>query len=149
MIFLEKKSYNWVLIFAGTNDLLKSNKTGDEIVENIIKMLEISHAMHAETLVLTIPKIFCEVKNCSHVSEKRKFINKHLRRYAMINSGKAHVCDIALKLSRNKLSPEERKDFWEPSGVHLTSSGYDKVAEIVYQSLMEAIHLFKGPSLYH
>jgi lysophospholipase L1-like esterase len=128
-----------VLILAGTNDLLMSESPSDKIADQIIIMHEVAHARGAKSLVITIPEIFCERTNCPGVKKRRQIINKHLRIYAAAAGSKVYLSDLALKLSLHQLSLEDRKSFWEPSGVHLKAKGYDKMAEIIFKDLMESI----------
>jgi lysophospholipase L1-like esterase len=136
---LEQRIYNWVLILAGTNDLLMSDSPSDKIADQIVIMHEVAHARGAKSIVITIPEIFCERTNCKNVKQRRQVINKRLRTYAAAAGTKAYLSDLALKLSLHQLSLEDRKLYWEPSGVHLKLKGYDKMAEIIFKDLMESM----------
>ena len=136
---VEQKTYDWVLILAGTNDLLMGDSSSEKIADTIVIMHEVAHARGAKSLVITIPEIFCERKDCPDVESRRQEINKRLRMYASKAGSKAFLSDLALKISLHQLSLEDRKEFWEPAGVHLKRKGYDKMAEIIFQDLMESI----------
>lgn len=133
-----------MLILAGTNDLLTSDRPSETIADQIVIMHEVVHARGAKSLVITIPEIFCERRNCPDVKQRRKLINKTLRKYAGTAGSKAYLCDLAFKLSLHQLSLEDRKTFWEPSGIHLKPKGYDKMADIIFRDLMESI---ESPSM--
>ena len=128
-----------MLILAGTNDLLMSDDPSDKIADQIVIMHEVVHARGAKSLVITIPEIFCERTNCKNVKQRRQTINKRLRAYAAAAGRKAYLCDLALRISLHQLSLEDRKAYWEPSGIHLKPKGYDKMAEIIFKDLMESI----------
>ncbi|XP_028412478.1 uncharacterized protein LOC114535312 [Dendronephthya gigantea] len=136
---IRQETYNWVLILAGTNDLLVGDSSSDRIADQIVIMHEVAHARGAKSLVITIPEIFCERTNCPHLKQRRKSVNRRLRKYAAAAGSKAYLSDLALKLSLHQLSLEDRKAFWEPSGVHLKAKGYDKMADIIFKDLMESI----------
>jgi lysophospholipase L1-like esterase len=137
--FPEQRTYDWVLILAGTNDLLVTDNSSDKIADQIVIMHEVVHARGAKSIVITIPEIYCERTTCKNVKQRRKAINKHLRIYAAAARSKAYLSDLALRISAHQLSLEDRQEFWEPSGVHLKRKGYDKMAEIIFKDLMESI----------
>lgn len=128
-----------MLILAGTNDLLVGDSSSDTIANQIVIMHEVVHARGAKSLIITIPEIFCERTNCPQLKWRRQSINKRLRKYAAAAGSKAYLSDLALKLSLHRLSLEDRKTFWEPSGVHLKAKGYDKMAAIIFKDLMESM----------
>lgn len=134
-----RRTFNWVIILAGTNDIFFDVGPAEKIADQIIIMHEVVHARGAKSVVITIPEIFCERTTCPDVKEKRTSINQRLRLYAEAAGNKAFLSDAALRLSLHQLALEDRKAFWEPSGVHMKPKGYDKLAEIVFNDLMESI----------
>lgn len=128
-----------MVILAGTNDLLLTLSSGNKIADQIIIMHEVAHARGAKSIVVTIPEIFCERTTCTNVKERRKLANKRLRIYAKAAGRNAFLSDVALGLSLHQLGLEDRNAFWEPSGVHMKPKGYDKLAEVIFNDLMESI----------
>ena len=137
--FIEQRTFNWLVIFAGTNDLLLTTSSGDKIADQIIIMHEVAHARGLKSIVVTIPEIFCERTTCTNIKERRKLANNRLRIYAKASGINSFLSDVALGLSLHQLSLDDRNAFWERSGVHMKPKGYDKLAEIIFNDLMESI----------
>ena len=113
--------------------------SSEEIADRIMIMHEVAHARGAKTIALTIPEIFCERTSCPGMRERRLSVNRRLRSYADGKENKIFLSDIAFDLSFHRLPLSDRKAFWEPSGVHMKPVGYNKMAEIIFRDLMEAI----------
>lgn len=91
-------------------------------------------------MAVTIPEMDCEESNrppCLHTRLERKYINEKLRHYARTNDFTI-LCDLAEKFPRYSLTDEERKQLWE-EGLHMKPAGYERMAEIIYQDLLEHV----------
>ena len=97
--------YAWVIILAGTNDILhnsghSSKKAWDTAVHNIINLHIMSHRFGAKSVAVTIPEMDCEESDkppCQHARLERQYINEKIRHYARTNEFTI-LCDLATKL---------------------------------------------------
>lgn len=140
-----KVKYSWVIILAGTNDIVHNShshnrRTWDTALEHIIDLHISSHRFGAKTMAVTIPEMDCEESDrppCKRTRLERNYINEKLRHYAKTNDFTI-LCDLAKKFPRYSLSNKERKRFWE-EGLHMRPAGYEKMAKIIYKDLSEHI----------
>ncbi|XP_068762390.1 uncharacterized protein [Montipora capricornis] len=140
-----KVKYQWVIILAGTNDIVHNGHTHrrrawDTALEHIIDLHITSHRFGAKTMVVTIPEMDCEESDrppCKNTRLERNYINEKLRHYAKTNDFTT-LCDLAKKFPRYSLTNKERKRLWE-EGLHLRPAGYEKMAEIIYKDLLANI----------
>ena len=137
-----KSKYSWVVILAGTNDILhnshaRNRKAWNTAVQHIIDLHIKSHRFGAKTMAVTIPEMDCEESDkppCQHTRLERQYINEKLRHYARTNDFTI-LCDLATKFPRYSLRSVEREQLWE-EGLHMKPAGYDKMAEIIYKDLL-------------
>ncbi|KAK2565715.1 hypothetical protein P5673_010891 [Acropora cervicornis] len=140
-----KIKYSWVIILAGTNDIIHNSHTynrraWDIALEHIIDLHISSHRFGAKTMAVTIPEMDCEESDklpCKRTRLERNYINEKLRHYAKTNDFTI-LCDLANKFPRYSLSNKERERFWE-EGLHMRPAGYKRMAEIIYEDLSEHI----------
>ncbi|XP_029211235.2 uncharacterized protein LOC114975265 isoform X1 [Acropora millepora] len=140
-----KVKYSWVIILAGTNDIIHNShshnrRAWDIALEHIIDLHISSHRFGAKTMAVTIPEMDCEESDkppCKRTRLERNYINEKLRHYAKTNDFTI-LCDLANKFPRYSLSNKERERFWE-EGLHMRPAGYKRMAEIIYKDLSEQI----------
>ncbi|XP_078359989.1 uncharacterized protein LOC144644387 [Oculina patagonica] len=137
--------YKWVIILGGTNDLFgmksiwaENNKIKDElsIFNAIVRLHKAAHEMGAKTVAMTIPALQCEVnrkRRISIITEVRLKINEMIRNFVKHSSGKVLLADLDKKM------PLSSDQMLCGDGVHLTASAYDKMAEIIYDSIKEFV----------
>ena len=142
-------SFDWVIILGGTNDILHVKNFADDqeflgqlesvwqprITKDIEKLHTISHNYNAHTMLLTIPENAIEAwPGYKILMTMRTKINNALRQYANQNRNKVALCDIAKKLPRHSLSPQQEALFWDDH-LHMTPQGYNRMAEEVFKCL--------------
>lgn len=137
--------YKWVIILGGTNDLFgmksvwaENNKIKDElsIFNAIVGLHRTAYKMGAKTVAMTIPALQCEVdrkRRISIIMEVRLKINEMIRNFVKHSPGKVLLADLDKKM------PLSRDQMLCGDGVHLTASAYDKMAEIIYDSIKEYV----------
>lgn len=144
---LQATKYNWVIILGGTNDLfgMKSiwtnNNIGKEddelsIFNAIVQLHRVAHMAGAKTVAMTIPALQCEVSRKRRISvilEVRLKVNEMIRNFVKYSDGKVLLADLDknMQLSRDQMLCGD--------GIHLTASAYDKMAEIIYNSINEYV----------
>lgn len=137
--------YKWVIILGGTNDLFgmksiwaEKNKAKDEhsIFNAIVQLHRAAHETGAKTVAMTIPALQCEVdrkRRISIIMEVRLKINEMIRNFVKRSAGKVLLADL------DKEMPLSRDQMLCGDGVHLTASAYDKMAEIIYDSIKKFV----------
>ena len=140
---LQGAKYDWVIILGGTNDLfgmrsiwVEDNKVQDElsIFNAIVQLHSVAHRSGARTVAMTIPALQCEVKRrIGVIMEVRLKVNEMIRNFVKNSAGKVLLVDLdnQMKLSRNQMLCGD--------GIHLTASAYDRMAEIIYNSIKEFV----------
>ena len=130
-----RTEYSWVIILGGTNDLRSYRNIsvlGDymSIFHALTKLHNTSHEYGARTVVVTIPDRVCiDTVTCYYLKKAQYKINELLRDFAAKNTGKVILADLASEifLPRNE-------SLWA-DGVHFNATGYDKMADIIYNSM--------------
>lgn len=130
-------TYDWVIILAGTNDLsfiLKKPAIAPNItavLEALIQLHDLSHAFLARTIAISIPPRQCEKNSqCKSYTENRHYLNNELRVYSKARKGKTFYVDIEKEMSTDKYWSDER---------HFTDLGYDRIANIIFDTLYKNI----------
>lgn len=142
-------AFDWVIILGGTNDILHVKNFADDqeflgqlesvwqprITKDIEKLHRIAHDHGAHTMLLTIPENAIEAwPGYKILMSMRTKINNALRQFANQNRNKVALCDIAKKLPRHSLSPQQEAFFWDDH-LHMTPQGYNRMAEEVFKCL--------------
>ena len=134
--------YNWIIILGGTNDMRKYRKNinmfdiedARSIFHALIKLHNISHTFGARTVAVSIPDIECEMsETCSNLKEMHAKINELLRDYTFRNREKVILADFASEV----FLPRDQRLWGGPT--HFTAEGYDKMADIIYNSMKEHV----------
>ena len=141
--------FDWVVILGGTNDILHVKNFADDqeflgqlenvwqprIAKDIEKLHTIAHNYGAHTMLLTIPENAIEEwPGYRILKTMRTKINNALKQYANQNRNKVALCDIAQKLPRHSLSPQQEALFWDDH-LHMTPRGYNRMADEVFKCL--------------
>lgn len=124
-----------VIISIGSNDLVLSQLTHDEIIENI-KQIVTMLSKESEVFILTLTPINDTIKTANHTyiagrkNEDISIINRSL-----INLFKDHMMDVTTSLMdhHQKLDQTYTKD-----GIHLNHEGYLKFTEIIIKRLKQS-----------
>ena len=141
--------FDWVIILGGTNDILHVKNFADDeeflsqlenvwqprITKDIEKLHTISQHYGAHTMVLTVPENAIESwPGYKLLQTMRSKINNALRDFAMRNQDRVAFCDIAKKLPRHTLTPEQEALYWDDH-LHMTPQGYNRMADAVFDCL--------------
>ncbi|XP_028397070.1 uncharacterized protein LOC114520919 [Dendronephthya gigantea] len=147
---LKTKQYEWVVILMGTNDLsayfnyhdfqklyANSSLFIDNLFGNIKKLCEIALRTHAMVILGTIITRQCEVKMpiCESLSVNRESLNSKIRNLVANTRELLILADFDKELDYQKMTKEKRKQYWQDD-VHLTESGYEVMAKLVYKKML-------------
>ena len=148
------ESFRLVIILGGTNDM--TSLSADHITQNIIKLhsiaLNASSSMlstisshthtHAHfpilTIALTIPQL---IKwGGKEVDNKRLEVNTGIRKLAATCQPHITLLDFESLFDQND---QNNNKFWSPDLVHFSEKGYDKIGELIYDTIKSTILLYK------
>jgi len=137
---LTSTHYTHVVILAGTNDLhtlrhAGGHRSAEDVVDDVATLLKRAVASGARALSLTVPQPAFE-SNRPQMALGRGEINDGLRRFAEATANISLV-NLELALPHLNASETERQRLWD-DGLHLTPSGYDRLADTVYEALLKA-----------
>ena len=135
-----RTNYSWVVILGGTNDLRKYRKDisfiGDymTILRALEKLHNMTHKYRAKTVAVTIPDQECIGSGtCGALKNTQYKINELLRNFAAHNADKVILADLA----REVFLPRD-ENLWS-DWVHFTVKGYDKMADVIYNSMKDHV----------
>jgi acyl-CoA thioesterase I len=135
-----------VIILGGTNDLGWNAQTQD-IMRNLVKMYEQARADQILPVPVTVPSI--RVEGTDENQEAQLWLNEHLARRRQLNALIVQYADLH-QLPRVDLfgaTAEPRTQQlaanYSNDGVHLTTSGYRKFAQLVYEQVFASGRLFR------
>ena len=129
-----KQPYDWIIILGGTNDLAH-RENPDKILASLSQMHDRAKETGARTLVLAIPQY---TQEHSLNTEETAKVNAGLREYCEKSHSQSAFVDLHVKLPLATLSNEEKQKYWS-NGLHMTPLGYDRMAEVVFDTLKEFI----------
>lgn len=134
--------YSWVIILGGTNDLRKYEGNVSlfdiddtiSIFNSLVKLHNVAHTFGARSVAISIPDIECEVSGtCANLKKARNKINELLREFTAHNKKNVVLADLASEL----YLPRDQR-LWGDS-VHFTAQGYDKMANVIYNSMKDHV----------
>jgi len=113
---LDKHSPELVILLEGGNDILR-NQAANKIKQNLAEMIEIALQDHIAVILIGVPekKLF---------SDSASFYSELAEQYNLVFSD--NLLSDLLKTSKYKSDP-----------IHLNSAGYEKLAEGIYQLMLD------------
>jgi len=113
---LDKHSPELVILLEGGNDILR-NQAANKIKQNLAEMIEIALQDHIAVILIGVPekKLF---------SDSASFYSELADQYNLVFSD--NLLSDLLKTSKYKSDP-----------IHLNSAGYEKLAEGIYQLMLD------------
>ncbi|KAL9645386.1 hypothetical protein ABK040_002585 [Willaertia magna] len=126
-----------VIIIGGTNDLGKYQTSKETIVENLQNIYN-----YCKSKLNILYVIACSIPSTTfeHLErfensylKKKIFVNNFIENYCKENNEKMRFVDICNLLSYKDCDELERKMYWDDC-LHFTPKGYDKIAEILYET---------------
>jgi len=121
--------YKYAVILGGTNDMGDRDPKGT--FRNLKSMYIEAKSRGIETFAVTVPENHQE-RNLPWLTGVRETINNLIKEYCEQNG--ITVIDLCTKLPQLSLSPEDKDLYWD-DGLHFTPEGYNKFADIVYESI--------------
>lgn len=149
---LGKKKYEWVIILLGTNDLRKlmfekkngysvgtSSSSVDKIFTSLKELCETVIKYNGMLILGTITARQCEEDHfalpaCDSFAKNRNLLNNKIRSYVANSSKMILLADFDRDLHYKSMSKEKRKEYWQDN-VHLTETGYEVMAKLVYKTM--------------
>ncbi|KND89493.1 hypothetical protein TOPH_05920, partial [Tolypocladium ophioglossoides CBS 100239] len=127
----ESRSYDWVIMLGGTNDL------GSLVpVHRILAALEanwdIPLANGSKLLALTVPECHARLE---WLDDNRRHLNSGILAHKQPNF---YAFDLLPKIQYHSLSKQDRDTYWD-DGVHLTGDGYDWMGGHIADALLQIL----------
>ena len=133
-----RAKYSWVIILGGSNDMNKYRENlasfaiedSKIIFHALVNLHNISHSFGAKTVAVSIPDRECERSGtCFYLKEIHLKINELLKEFSSRNKDKVILADLASEVSL----PRDESLWGDP--VHFNKQGYDKMADVIYNSM--------------
>eukprot|EP00794_Sanderia_malayensis_P007993 gene7993-8852_t len=133
---LGNSDFGLVIILGGTNDLACLSKAKSiDLFQQIKNLHEVAHACGAKTCAMTIPQTsFDMLPLYERTMNYREEINNKIREFAIHNKDTVALCDISIKLPMFGINNSDLQKYWDDD-LHFTPLGYDKMAELIYESI--------------
>ncbi|XP_020622272.1 uncharacterized protein LOC110059897 [Orbicella faveolata] len=137
-----RAKYSWVIILGGTNDLRKyrENAASFDIEDSklifhaLVNLHNISHTFGAKTVAVSVPDRECEGSGtCFYLKEIHLKINELLKEFSSRNNEKVILADLASEV----FLPRDKRLWGDP--IHFNKQGYDKMADVIYNSMKEHV----------
>jgi lysophospholipase L1-like esterase len=127
-----------VIILGGTNDLGWNAQTQD-IMRNLVKMYEQARADRIVPVPVTVPSI--RIEGMDENREAQLWVGGHLTRRQQLNALILQYADshqlprIDLFGATVEAETQQLAEIYSNDGLHLTTAGYRKFAQLVYEQL--------------
>ena len=143
-ISIQENSHNLklVIILGGTNDLLTLDCDKNvNLTKEIINLHTIAHSRGYKTIMVTIPE--ANIADASLLTMPYETFhrlwyntNQSLRQYAQANQRSTTLCDLAKKFPMHSLDLYHKAFYWSDD-LHPTPQGYEKMAYILYETILK------------
>lgn len=153
------ESFRLVIILGGTNDM--NSISADHITKNIVKLhsiaLNASSSMlstapthtHSHThthfpiltIAMTIPQML--PWGGKETDNKRLIVNTGIRQ--LTQACQPHITLLDIESLFDQSDPNNLR-FWSPDKVHFSLLGYDKIGELIYDTVKSTILSYKSDS---
>jgi lysophospholipase L1-like esterase len=127
--------YDWVLILAGTNDIIRDQEKPSRVFEGYKLLIDECHKHQARVLCMTLPETGYP-KGSSDDLQRQEF-NRLIRQELISKTNEKDnivILDVDQFLPYHSLSSNERKQIWDDE-VHLKPYGYDRLGQLIYDTL--------------
>lgn len=144
-----RKNITIVAILSGTNDLLQGDLSYQTILENLVEMhkkiheSEESKSRSVYTIAISIPYV-----NRPRVNDRiRHRVNQGLKEYVEACSFRVFYCDLSIfdpppkndtSIVISRRLDDSVTTYLAEDGIHLTTAGYDLMAEVLYDTISKA-----------
>ena len=134
----EKKKFDFILLLAGTNDTMRDQERAQKVFDGYQRLINECHQHGARILSMTLPEASLP-KDSPFDQERQKF--NRLIREELVNRNpekRIVVLDVEQHLPQSSLSDVQRQEIWADE-IHLTPKGYDRLGELIYQTLQSLL----------
>ena len=138
-ILAKDASYDWVIILAGTNDIIDRVPAKKIFKEGIQPMYEmcLNHTGTKIQLALLTVMELSFFEPGTENDKNRQLLNTMIRDYAAHSNNRDRLClvDLGTIIPFHSINNnEERRKIWD-DGVHLTPAGYDRMGALVFDAM--------------
>ncbi|CAF0800404.1 unnamed protein product [Didymodactylos carnosus] len=134
--------FRWVIILGGINDLSLGAEP-ERIMGGLRQMYDMVYQHGANLVIMTVTESGL-VKTNDPRDVKRHQLNTLIKNYAWENhfaGGKRTFCvDLDKLIPWHRPDMAEKKLLWDDH-MHLTPRGYDKIAELIFQVIVDYLNL--------
>ena len=136
-----------VIILGGTNDL-GWNAQAQDIMRNLVKMYEQARADQIVPVPVTVPSI--RVDGADESQDGLSWISEHLTRRRELNALIVQYADShqlpSIDLFGATVEPRTQHlaEIYSNDGLHLTTAGYRKLAQLVYEQVFAQAGPFRN-----
>ena len=136
-----------VVILGGTNDLGWNAQTQD-IMRNLVKMYEQARADQIVPVPVTVPSI--RVEGADESQKAHSWMSEHLSRRRELNAlivqyaNSHHLPRIDLFGATVEPRTQQLAEIYSNDGLHLTTAGYRKLAQLVYEEVFASAGPFRN-----
>ncbi|KAJ3436336.1 hypothetical protein M0812_18393 [Anaeramoeba flamelloides] len=131
-LLLKKKSYDYIIILAGTNDMAFTDDP-QEIINSLEELYQIVQKqkkkkffkknVQTQLIVVTIPERSAD-QNYEKKKNQKKEINNWIRGYQQKNQSFCHLYDLFQEVPYSGIDEDLQKKIWD-DGLHFKPYGYD------------------------
>ena len=127
--------YDWVCILGGTNDL-GTGASAEKLLPHLLGLHDrAKQTASCRTVAMAIPQFVHELNPGNEDYRSRKVrVNEALKKYAEDSGARTIFVDLWNELPFGALPLEEKAKYWV-DGLHMTPRGYDRMAEVIFDTL--------------
>ncbi|GAM43934.1 hypothetical protein TCE0_060f19153 [Talaromyces pinophilus] len=131
---LDAKTYDWIIVLGGTNDLGYGSFSADQIYSGLKATwsLALSSSPTTKLLALTVPE--CAYKSAK-LDRNRDTLNKFILEHV---EERFYALDLKSAIPYHDMNEQRREEIWD-DGLHFTDKGYDLMGEVISERLLELL----------
>ncbi|KAF4984827.1 hypothetical protein FZEAL_55 [Fusarium zealandicum] len=127
----QKKSYDWAIVLAGTNDIAYGIPS-DDIFTALADIYDVALSRERNILALTVPE-------CMSKAERSTTARNELNQSILDNKDTNYYAfDLHAHIPYHSLSEQDRAKYWD-DGVHLRDDGYDWMGNHIANALIDIL----------
>ncbi|KAJ4130993.1 hypothetical protein NW768_006533 [Fusarium equiseti] len=128
---LSKKTYDWVIVLGGTNDIGYGIPT-EKIFSSLTKTYDLARGKGSKVLALTVPE--CGSKYAKATATRNE-LNKSILNH---KKTKFYAFDLKSKIPYHALSRQDCDRYWD-DGLHLKEEGYDWMGNHIADAMIDIL----------
>ncbi|PSR75141.1 SGNH hydrolase-type esterase domain-containing protein [Coniella lustricola] len=127
--------FDWTIVLAGTNDIAVAiaESQAQTIFTALRRVWAVPLSKGGRVLACTVPEADVAGELGENQARTRNALNALISGHRQENF---HVFDLHAAMPYTTMRPEERRRYWSPDGVHLSSDGYNMLGVKLAASLI-------------